>query len=179
MMLLASNSAESINRTLLDTVSKKIDNAQINYLTMSDFDLPFYGIDTESNDGIPEPIQKVKKLFSEQDAFVIACPEHNGSMPAVFKNFVDWLSRAVDQGDSIFSGQKVLLLSTSPGARGGVSNLQNLVNIMPYWGAEIVGSHSIGSYFDNYKDSEFTSEHDQKLTELTKQLIESLTEKAE
>lgn len=171
MMLLASNSTDSIHRTLLNTVSKKIDNAQINYLTMNDFDLPIYGIDTENHDGIPEPIQKVKKLFAEQDAFVIACPEHNGSMPAVFKNFIDWLSRAVAQGESIFSHQKVLLLSTSPGARGGVTNLQNLVNIMPYWGAEIIGSYSIGSYFDNYKDGEFTAEHDQKLAELVKNLF--------
>jgi len=177
MMLLASNSKESINHTLLDTVSEKIKNQQISYVTMSDFDLPIYSSDIESNDGIPTSIQQTKTLFAEHDAFVIANPEHNGAMPAAFKNFIDWLSRTVDKGDSIFSEKPVLLLSTSPGPRGGITNLQNLVNIMPYWGADIFGSYSIGSYYDNYSNGKFSPEHDQKLTQLTTTFIEKLIAK--
>ena len=174
MMLLGSNSKESIHRTLLDTVSNKLANQEVRYVTMRDFDLPIYSTDAENNDGIPLAILEVKKLFAEHDAFIIASPEHNGFMPAVFKNFLDWLSRAVEQGDSMFSSKSVLLLSTSPGPRGGMTNLQNLVNIMPFWGAKISGSYSIGSYYDHYSEGRFTSEHDKALTELTKKFVNNL-----
>lgn len=177
MMLLASNSKESINRKLLDVVSRKVNNQQINYLSMSDFNLPVYSSEIESNDGIPTLIQQAKTLFAEHDAFIIASPEHNGAMPAVFKNFIDWLSRAIDQGETIFANKPVLLLSTSPGPRGGATNLQNLVNIMPYWGAKIDNSYSIGSYYDNYVDGKFSSKHDEKLTQLTENFVNNLITK--
>lgn len=177
MMLLASNSKESINRTLLDVVGEKIKDQKISYVTMNDFDLPIYSTNLENIKGIPASIQQIKTRFEEYDAFIIASPEHNGAMPAAFKNFIDWLSRALNKGESIFSGKPVLLLSTSPGPRGGITNLQNLVNIMPYWGADIFNSYSIGSYYDNYTEGKFSSEHDQKLTILTKKFIDNLITK--
>lgn len=175
MMILASNSKESIHRTLLGVVSEKISNQHISQIAMNDLDIPIYSSDIESSSGVPASIQKIKALFAEQDAFVIACPEHNGAMPAAFKNFIDWLSRASTKGQSIFSDKPVMLLSTSPGPRGGATNLQNLVNIMPYWGADIYDSYSIGSYYDNYVDGSFSTKHDQNLTQLSTQFVNRLT----
>jgi NAD(P)H-dependent FMN reductase len=174
MMISASNSKESINRTLLDVVSEKINDQYISRIEMRDFNIPIYSSEIEYNDGIPAPILQTKTIFAEHDAFIIASPEHNGTMPAAFKNFIDWLSRAISQGESIFTDKPVLLLSTSPGPRGGATNLQNLVNIMPFWGADIYDSYSIGSYYDNFQDKKFSTKHDQKLTQLVTSLINSL-----
>ena len=79
---------------------------------------------------------------------MIASPEHNGMMPAFFKNMMDWLSRA---GGKIFQEKPVLLMSTSPGPRGGQTNLQNMKNVFPYWGATAVfADFSVGSFFQAY-----------------------------
>ncbi len=177
MMLLASNSTNSINATLLNAVGEKLTHQKLSYLAMSDFNLPIYSNEIESSTGIPAPILQAKNLFSESDAFIIASPEHNGTMPAAFKNFIDWLSRSTNQEETIFANKPVLLLSTSPGKRGGKTNLQHLTKIMTFWGAKIHNTYSIGNYYDNYNDGKFLPRHDQAITQLIKNFTKSLIKK--
>ncbi len=153
MTLLASNSSKSINRTLLDVVSEKIPHHQLTRVEVGDYAMPIFSSDIEEQQGFPETVKQVKALFDQHDAFIIASPEHNGSMPAVFKNFIDWLSRINET--PMFAKKPVLLLSTSPGTRGGATNLQNLTHIMPYWGADVRDSFSVGSFYQNYTDGKF------------------------
>ena len=47
-----------------------------------------------------------------------------------------------------------MFLATSPGPRGGASVLSHLVQIMPYRGAHIVGSHAVGSFQDKTVDND-------------------------
>lgn len=172
MTILASNSRKSINRTLLSVVSDKINTQPLTHLEVGDYSMPIYSSDIEEEQGFPDTVKQVKALFDKHDAFIIACPEHNGTMPAVFKNFIDWLSRIND--DSIFAKKPVLLLSTSPGPRGGATNLQNLVNIMPYWGADIRDSLSLGSFYNNFAYGRFSTEHDKTLTAVVHKFVNGL-----
>lgn len=100
--------------------------------------------------GIPEQIRALRKLFDEADAFIISSPEYNGSLPAGFKNTLDWVSR-ID--GKIFQDKPVLLMSTSPGGRGGKSVLDHLTKVMPFWGAKIVGSFSLPKFNENFSDN--------------------------
>ena len=43
-------------------------------------------------------------------------------------------------------------MSTSPGQRGGASALEHLVSTMPYRGAKVIGSLSLGSFNDNFSE---------------------------
>ena len=66
-------------------------------------DLPFYNeeIDDVMNTDAP-PLASVDALRAaagEADAALVVTPEYNGSIPAVVKNAIDWLSRPF--GDSI------------------------------------------------------------------------------
>jgi chromate reductase len=55
-------------------------------------DIPPYNADVQAA-GDPEPVARLKKRIEEADAFLIATPEYNYSIPGVLKNALDWASR--------------------------------------------------------------------------------------
>ena len=55
-------------------------------------DIPLYNADVQSQ-GDPEPVARLKKQIEDCDAFLIATPEYNYSIPGVLKNALDWASR--------------------------------------------------------------------------------------
>jgi NAD(P)H-dependent FMN reductase len=109
---------------------------------------------------LPLSITKLYDLIQSYDSIVIASPEHNGLPSAFLKNTLDWLSR--NKGQKFFQDKKVVLLSTSPGGTGGASSLAKLKEVIPFWGATVVGTHSLGGFFDkvdsddnlNYKEDQ-------------------------
>ena len=170
----ASNSKNSINKQLLTTAITQLEEYAIVKTDIRDYPMPLYSIDRENEDGFPESARELYAQFQQMDAFVIATPEHNGSMPAVFKNTIDWLSRLADSDIPLFGNKPVLLLSASPGPRGGATNLQTLTQIMPYWGADISGAFSLGSFYDNYSDGQLTAVEDQHLNEVMGEFVDKL-----
>lgn len=174
LTLSASNSANSINQILLEFASNKISGFEISKTYLRDFPMPMYGIDEETDIGFPKTARDLKDLFAQHDAFIIASPEHNGSMPAVFKNTIDWLSRLADQENPIFGKKPVLLMSTSPGPNGGSTNLQTLNNLMPWWGADMRGTYTLGSFYENVKNGELQADEDSKLTHVINEFVQSL-----
>ena len=91
-----SNSSNSINKQLLLSASKKLELDSVQYVDLSEYDAPVFGEDLEKEAGIPTQIRDLKIMFSNADGFMISIPEHNGLLPAFFKNILDWLSR-IDQ----------------------------------------------------------------------------------
>jgi chromate reductase len=161
----ASNSKNSINRMLLELASSKIEGHDVAMLDIRDYPMPFFSLDREESEGHPETAKQVRALFAEYDAFIIASPEHNGGIPAEFKNLIDWVSRLGDLQNPMFATKKpVLLLSTSPGPNGGATNLQTLSQLMPWWGADIKGTYSLGRFYDYFVDGKLNAEKDQELT---------------
>lgn len=73
--------------------------------------------------------------------------EHNGNYTAAFKNILDWTSRL---NLKIFQNKKMLLMATSPGARGGKSVLEIAKERFPRHDAEIVATFSLPTYYENF-----------------------------
>lgn len=84
--------------------------------TISDFDCPSYDQDVETAKGIPEGAQEFCRRLRAADAFVVASPEYNASMPGTLKNLIDWTSRFRPQP---FNGKQGFLMSASPSMSGG------------------------------------------------------------
>lgn len=145
-----SNSTVSINAQLIDYVTQQIETADTKIIQLTDYNIPMYNIDTENSSGIPVDVQLFKNELSKADALVISVNEHNGSLSAYFKNILDWLSRA---DRNFLDGKKILLMSTSPGARGASSALEYAKNSFPRYGGLVVESFSFPSFYENY-DSE-------------------------
>ncbi|PKV52062.1 NAD(P)H-dependent FMN reductase [Aquimarina sp. MAR_2010_214] len=142
-----SNSSTSINHKLVEFVVSEIKGYDTRIINLVNYAIPMYSEDEEKNNGFPGMVMGLKQEISEADALIISVNEHNGSWGAFFKNVIDWLSR-LDR--NFLEGKKILLMSTSPGKRGGVSSLEYAKNVFPRFGAEIVESFSFPSFYDNF-----------------------------
>lgn len=90
---------------------------------MSEFDCPSLNVDMESNDFHPQGAIEFRNRILSNDAFIIASPEYNGSMPGLLKNSIDWVSRFRPQP---FNERHALLMSASPSMVGGNRGLWSL-----------------------------------------------------
>ncbi len=151
-----SNSSTSINHELVKYVATEIKDRKVNVLRLANYQMPMYSEDEEKN-GFPAMTMALKQEISEADALIISLNEHNGGWSAFFKNIIDWLSR-LDR--NFMEGKKVLLMSTSPGKRGGLSSLEFGKNVLPRFGAEIIESFSFPSFYENFskKSNSVTNE---------------------
>lgn len=148
-----SNSKNSINAQLIEYLANQITSASTSVIKLTDFDIPMYSIDIETEQGFPVDVTILKNKISENDGIIISVNEHNGTVSAFFKNILDWLSR-VDR--NFLSGKKILLLSTSPGARGGKNALDYTKGSLPHMGGVVVESFSFPSFQENFDSASQT-----------------------
>lgn len=80
-------------------------------------DVPFYNEDIDVADAVPAAAAKLRAEAAAADAFLLFSPEYNGTITAVLKNAIDWLSRPY--GASAFSGKPVAVVGTAYGQFGG------------------------------------------------------------
>ncbi|NND31545.1 MAG: NAD(P)H-dependent oxidoreductase, partial [Saprospiraceae bacterium] len=116
LALAGSNSSKSINYQLLNYTVSLIHNCEINVLDIRNWIIPIYSVDMDGDKFTPKEINSLMSLAGEFDGFIISTPEHNSGPTAFFKNITDWLSR---RSDKVFMDKPVLLMSASPGRRGG------------------------------------------------------------
>lgn len=143
----ASSSKKSINKKLAKYALSQIDSQEKQLLDLNDFPLPIYSIDLEKENGIPDQVVRFAEHIDSADLIVISLAEHNGSYSAVFKNLFDWLSR---NKSKCFEGKKMILLSTSPGERGGRSVMDAALSRFPRHGAEILGHFCLPNFKENF-----------------------------
>ena len=143
----ASTSKTSINGQLVSYVLQQFDNIETKLIDLNDFEMPIYSIDREQSNGIHPKALEFKSLIANATAIVISFAEHNGSYSAAFKNIMDWTSRSEDK---LWSDKPMLLLSTSPGARGGATVLKSANTYFPYMGAKAIESLSIPRFYDHF-----------------------------
>jgi NAD(P)H-dependent FMN reductase len=107
---------------------------------LRDYTMPLYDGDLEAAEGLPEGAARLRALVQQHDALLFVSPEYNSSIPAVLKNTIDWLSRpyAAEPGVSAFQGKVAGLLSSSPGALGGMRGLVHLRQILMNLGVQVV-----------------------------------------
>lgn len=147
----ASNSRNSINKKFVEFTLNQVEADQKTILDLNDFPAPIYGIDLENEVGIPKSIESFANYIDAADVLLISLAEHNGSYTSVFKNIFDWLSR---NKTKCFEGKKMILLSTSPGARGGRNVMDAALTRFPIHGAEILGHLCLPSFKDNFDESQ-------------------------
>ncbi len=160
-----SNSRKSINKSFAVYTASQIKNAKLTTADLNDFELPLYSADLEAENGIPQNAIKFNNLIEATDGIVLSLAEHNGLPTAVFKNLVDWLSR-IDQ--KVWKNKPMLLMATSPGARGGTNALRVMNELLPHLGGNVVADFSLPQFYDNFssdgiKDQALKLELDKKI----------------
>ena len=79
--------------------------------------IPLYDADIEAQ-GIPAAVAQLKEAVVAADGVLLVTPEYNNSIPGVFKNTIDWLSRPAADARRVFGGRRFALIGASPGAWG-------------------------------------------------------------
>jgi NAD(P)H-dependent FMN reductase len=174
LIWVGSNSSSSINKSLAAYTAGLI-HANTTLVSMKDLDFPMYNPDLEKEEGIPKAVKSFYDKILETDGLVIASPEHNGLMPAVFKNATDWLSRI---NMRYLNDKPILLLSTSPGKNGGKNNLDVLSRLLPFAGAIITGQYSLGNFNDQFNSGSLQNESEIAKLQSTISAFENMKLKA-
>ena len=82
-------------------------------------------------------LTKLKEAIAAADGLLLATPEYNNSIPGVFKNAIDWLSRPPADIQRIFGGKLVALIGASPGNFGTVLSQNAWLPVLRTLGAEL------------------------------------------
>ncbi len=166
----ASSSSKSINKKLATYAASLLAHASVDILDLNDYELPLFSEDKEQEIGEPELAKQFLAKLGNCDAIIISFAEHNGSYTAAYKNLFDWCSR-IDT--KVYQNKPMLLLSTSPGSRGGASVLSAAIKAMPRFAGVVKGSFSLPSFYDNF-DVENNNISDSELAAKLKIAVESL-----
>src|SRR4051794_35438374 len=117
LALVGSLRAASINRQIAELAADVAPGGVTVTLFDGLADLPFYNEDIDPAMGAenaePPPVAALRAAAAEADAALVVTPEYNGSLPAVIKNAIDWLSRPF--GNSALKGKPLAVIG---GARG-------------------------------------------------------------
>lgn len=142
-----SPSKNSINKKLAKYGASLFENAQVEVLDLNDYEMPLYSVDVEAVIGQHSLAKAFLEKIATADILVVSLAENNGNYSAAFKNLIDWCSRI---NAKIFQDKPMLLMATSPGARGGASVLEIAKNNFPRFTADIKAVFSLPSFNDNF-----------------------------
>jgi chromate reductase len=99
--------------------------------------IPLYNGDVEAAEGIPEPVRSLKEAIGASDGLLLVTPEYNNSIPGVFKNAIDWLSRPPSDIKRVFGGRPVAVMGASPGGFGTILSQNAWLPVLRTLGSEL------------------------------------------
>ncbi|WP_031047442.1 NAD(P)H-dependent oxidoreductase [Streptomyces sp. NRRL F-5650] len=118
LALVGSLRAGSHNRQLAEAAVRLAPEGAEVHLFEGLAEIPFYNEDIDVEGSVPAAAAKLREAAGDAQAFLLFSPEYNGTIPAVLKNAIDWLSRPFGAG--AFTGKPVAVVGTAFGQYGGV-----------------------------------------------------------
>ncbi|MFJ9589058.1 NAD(P)H-dependent oxidoreductase [Streptomyces acidicola] len=118
LALVGSLRAGSHNRQLAEAAAKHAPEGVEIELFAGLADVPFYNEDIDVEGSVPAAAARLREVAGQADGFLLFSPEYNGTIPAVLKNAIDWLSRPYGAG--ALSGKPAAVVGTAFGQFGGV-----------------------------------------------------------
>ena len=110
--------------------------------------IPLYDGDLEASQGIPEVVQSLKAQVMESQGLLLVTPEYNNSIPGVFKNAIDWLSRPASDIPKVFGNRPVAVIGASPGGFGTILSQNAWLPVLrtlgtrPWFGGRLMASRA-------------------------------------
>lgn len=94
---------------------------------------PFNADDFEK--GFPPAVAGLREKIRAADGVLVITPEYNFSIPGMFKNLLDWISRGADQP---FARKPVAIASATTGPLGGARVQYDLRRVMLFMDALVL-----------------------------------------
>lgn len=158
----ASNSRNSINVRLATFAVERFQNkfgipCLVSSPNIHKFEMPIYSVDREQKGGIPQHAFQMFELIGAADGLIISFPEYNGTVTSAWKNIHDWVSRIKMK---IYQDKPAVILSASPGKRGGAGVLNYIELTAPFFGMDVCGRVEVGNWYsDEMVDDQAIAEH--------------------
>ncbi|WP_300527847.1 NAD(P)H-dependent oxidoreductase [Maricaulis sp.] len=147
---------DSFNRKLAVHTAKVVEasGGEATLLDMNAFDAPLYHGDLETEHGMPERMQLLRRLIKEHDALIVISPEYNGHVPPLLVNAFDWVSRPDGEDKAnAFAGKTAAVMAASPGRLGGIRMLPRLRAFLSDLGVLCLPSQvALGTAFSAFDD---------------------------
>ncbi len=163
-----SNSSKSINFKLVQYTAGLIEDKEVQLLNMANYPFPMYSEDNEQEMGFSNSLVELRDDILKANGVILSVNEHNSNPSAFFKNVLDWLSRLEIK---FLEDTEVILMSTSPGKRGGMGSLEIIEKLLPRFGANVCATFSLPSFYENFDsekgitDSTLAEKHQMALNE--------------
>jgi len=124
----------SFNTSLLNAAAEHLpDGVKLTKATISG--IPLYNADEEA-EGIPEAVTALKRQMADADGVILFTPEYNNSIPGVFKNAIDWVSRPHPDIADVFKGRPFAIAGASPGNFGTLLSQNAWLSVLHTLGAQ-------------------------------------------
>lgn len=99
--------------------------------------IPLYDGDIEEAEGIPTIVSDLKERIATADGLLMVTPEYNNSIPGVFKNTIDWLTRLPEDRQRIFGNLPIGLIGVTPGSFGTAFSQYAWLPVLRVLGAQV------------------------------------------
>jgi chromate reductase len=146
-----SNSSTSINKKLATYSTTFFKEHSIEILDLNDYEMPLFSVDKLAKNGLPQLALDFAKKIDECDFLIMSLAENNGAYTVAFKNIFDWISVIKDR-KAFWGNKPTFVIATSPGPRGGASVLNLAKTTLPYYGANVIETFSLQSFYENFND---------------------------
>ena len=119
--------------------------------------IPLYDGDTEASEGIPPAVMRLKDRIAAVDGLLLVTPEYNNSIPGVFKNTIDWLSRPGEDINRVFGSRPVGVIGASTGSFGTILSqlawmaVLRALGTRPWFGRTLYVSNASNVFDDSGK----------------------------
>ena len=134
-------------------------------------EVPPYDADLEA-EATPPPVAELRQAMREADAFLVATPEYNHSIPGVLKNALDWASRPA--GQSALTGTPAAVIGASTGMFGAVWAQAETRKVLGALGGRVLEDElPVAKAAELYRDGrlELPPEQSQQLEEILATLV--------
>lgn len=143
----------SFNTMLLNQAARSVPEG-VHFEIGSIRDIPLYNGDIEAAGGLPPAAQALKNQVVACDGLLLVTPEYNNSIPGVFKNAIDWLTRPPADVPRVFGNRPVAVIGASPGGFGTILAQEAWLPVLrtlgtrPWFGGRLMVSRA-GNVFND------------------------------
>ncbi|WP_372729744.1 NADPH-dependent FMN reductase [Nocardioides sp.] len=174
VVLVGSLRADSLHRGLAEILRTEAPQGVVVEIAEGLDQLPFYNEDLDG-ETVPTAAADLRAQVAGADRLLAVSPEYNGTMPAVLKNAIDWLSRPYGVG--AITGMPFGVVGVAPSPYGGKWAHDDVARSAGVAGAVVVEQARLDQNFlevDVLTDTEVRA----KLAEVLRSLVEHDVEAA-
>lgn len=162
----------SINLELAETVALNLPDGVELIRFEGLADIPFYNEDADTASALHPAAAALRQAADRADAVLVISPEYNGTIPAVLKNAIDWLSRPFGAG--AISGKPAAVIGSAFGQYGGVWAHDDARRSLGVAGAHVLGDVKLSIGGSLVRFAELHPKDDQEVVDQLVAVVRSL-----